>query len=374
MKKKAPIIILLLFLIAFTGVLFQKNLSHLAFSYSNSSQGPASITVAPYPQPQITTTTTTFLAVGDINLSRFIASQIQQSGNIDFPYLKIADTLTSTDFNFANLESPIAPSGKAIIGGSSLVFGTPISYAKSLKDFNFQIVNSANNHAFDRGLAGVDTTIATLNNLGIAHEGTGDTLDQAWTPAVVTSHGIKICFIGASYSSVNDSGKVVNNYVARIQDTSRLASSIAQARAECDFTVVTMHAGTEYTRTPNTAQTTFAHTAIDDGADMVIGAHPHWVQSIENYRGKYIFYSLGNFIFDQSWSEDTSEGLALKITVSKTTSTDSTIPPSTKLNTIELLPLIITHTQPALALPDQASQILQKIGQTTNIISPQADK
>ena len=80
-----------------------------------------------------------------------------------------------------------------------------------------------------------------------------------------------------------------------------------------------MHAGTEYTRTPMPQQITFAHAAIDDGADIVIGAHPHWVQTIEKYKGKYIFYSLGNFIFDQAWSQETMEGLTLKITVSKTT-------------------------------------------------------
>ena len=166
-------------------------------------------------------------------------------------------------------------------------------------------------------MAGVDVTRSTLDSLGIAHEGTGDNLDQAWTPAVVAANGIKICFIGASFSSINDGGKVTNNYVARIEDVAHLKSAIKTAKAECDFTVVTMHAGIEYTSTPNQAQITFAHTAIDDGADIVIGAHPHWPQTIEKYKGKYIFYSLGNFIFDQGWSQDTSEGLTLKITISK---------------------------------------------------------
>ena len=280
----------------------------------------------------------------------------------------------------------------------------------ALKDFNFQIINLANNHAFDQGLAGIDVTRKTLDNLGIAHEGTGDNLDQAGTPAVIESNGIKICFIGASFSSLNDGGKTTNPYVARIGDTANLQSAITSAKSECDFVVVTMHAGTEYTRTPNKAQTTFAHTAIDDGADIVIGAHPHWVQTIEKYcpnapaplplgegaamqraadegsanctNPKYIFYSLGNFIFDQAFSQDTSEGLTLKIKLSKTNTQNPLAPGAAsgddlqgsritaKLDSIELIPVIIENSQPRPATADESKKILQKIGQTESILYP----
>ena len=314
---------------------------------------------------QPASTTVTFLAVGDINLSRGVATNIQKAGDANLPFLGMADILKSTDFNFANLESPLASTGNEIVGGHSLVFGAPLDYAKSLVDFKFKILNLANNHAFDLGLGGINTTRTTLDNLGIIHEGTGDNLDQAWTPAPVTVNGIKICFIGASYSSINDSGKATNNYVARTGDLDRLKSAIHNSQLSCDFTIVTMHAGVEYTRTPTDAQTTFARAAIDDGADIVIGAHPHWVQTIDQYKGKYIFYSLGNFIFDQDWSEDTSEGLTLRITLSK--ATQSTLQGSRKpanLDSIQLIPIIIKNTAPRAATQQETKAILSKINET----------
>jgi hypothetical protein len=349
------------------------------------------------------TSTATFLAVGDIMLSRNVALAMQNAENIDYPFLGMTDVLHGTNFNFANLESPFTDMGNlkqmdshargtpcvpgcpcdfkgGVIGGHSLIFGAPCLYAPGLKDYNFQIINLANNHAFDQGLEGLDYTTSMLSELNIQHEGTGDNLDQAWTPAVVTANGIKICFVGASYSSINDGGKATNNYVSRIQDVVRLKLAIQNAKVECDFVVATMHAGTEYTRNPNDEQTTFAHAAIDDGADIVIGAHPHWVQTVEKYNGKYIFYSLGNFIFDQNFSQDTMEGLTLKITVSKNTSLNPLAPgaatsddlqgqrqPAT-LDSIELLPVIVQNSQPRPATEEEAKSILSKIGQIENIL------
>jgi|GEM_PF-919061 len=359
----------------------------------------------------IAATSATFLAVGDIMLSRNVAAAIQKSGDVDLPFSNISNLLKSTDFNFGNLESPVSPPSPSgggikgeggIIGGHSLLFGAPADYLKSLSDYNFQIINLANNHAFDQGLAGIDVTRSTLDNLNIAHEGTGDDLDQAWTPAVVEANGIKIGFIGASYASTNDGGKTTNNYVARIEDLQNLKSAILNLKSQADFIVVTMHAGTEYTRTPNQAQITFAHTAINDGADIVIGAHPHWIQTIEKYcpgndaavgeglkpspttgqNCKYIFYSLGNFIFDQNFSQETMQGLTLKITLSKSGSSNPQAPGAASLDdlqgsripatleSIELLPIIITNSQPRPATADETKKILQKIGQTSFIIKP----
>jgi gamma-polyglutamate biosynthesis protein CapA len=333
------------------------------------------------PRGALASTTTTFLAVGDIMLSRDVAVAINKAGNIDYPFTNVSGLLKSTDFNFANLESPVSPT-KPIVGGSSLIFGAASTSLVGLKDYNFQIINLANNHGFDQGLPGVDATRSTLDNLGITHEGTGDNLDQAWTPAVVESNGIKICFIGASFSSLNDGGKVTNNYVARIEDTTHLQSAITTAKGECDFVVVTMHAGTEYTRTQNQSQITFAHTAVDDGADIVIGAHPHWVQTIDKYKGKYIFYSLGNFIFDQNFSQGTTEGLTLKIQISKNQATNPTaigaaslddlqgsrVP--AQLDSITLIPVIITNSQPRPATSDETKTILNKIGEKETVLYP----
>jgi poly-gamma-glutamate capsule biosynthesis protein CapA/YwtB (metallophosphatase superfamily) len=368
------------------------------------------------PRGDIATTSATFLAVGDIMLSRNVALTISKANDSNLPFEGMADILKSVDFNFANLESPFAPMTKyEIIGGHSLIFAAPLAYATVLANYNFKILNLANNHAFDLGLPGIKSTRENLDIARILHEGTGENLDQAWTPAVITSNGIKICFIGASFSSINDGGKTTNNYVARIEDLNNLKSAIRNSQLSCNFIVVTMHAGTEYTRKPNDAQIKFAHAAIDDGADIVIGAHPHWVQTIERYcplqysppleggaRGgnlksnlvcpnpKYIFYSLGNFIFDQNFSQDTMEGLTLKIALSKTGATadspsfskegaggsslsaddiqGSRIPAA--LQSIELIPVIIQNSQPRAATGDESKKILKKINLNLNILTP----
>lgn len=347
------------------------------------------------PQNSAATTTVNFLAVGDIMLSRNVAAASLKAGDDNYPFEKASDLLKSTNFNFANLEGPVA-TGTPVVGGHSLVFGESAASLQSLKDYNFQIINLANNHAFDQGLAGIDKTISTLNNLGVTHEGAGDNLDQAWQPAVVSSGGLQICFVGASYASINDGGKTTNDYVARIGDIAHLQSAINTAKSECDFVVVTMHAGTEYTRLPNAAQTAFAHAAIDDGADVVIGAHPHWVQNIEKYKNKYIFYSLGNFIFDQAWSQDTMQGLTLKMTISKANCHPELVSGSTSepgmdsgsgagmtcgdslqgekvpatLESIQLIPVIITNSQLRAATPQETKIILNKIGETNTILKP----
>ena len=316
-----------------------------------------------------TSSTASFLAVGDINLSRNVAAFIVKNQTTDYPFAGITDLLKSTNFNFANLESPIAP-GLPIIGGTSMTFAAPSGNAQALQNYNFEILNLANNHAYDQGLAGINKTKTVLDNLGIAHEGTGNNLNEAWIPAVVTANGIKICFVGAAYGT-NTGGSVAAQYIAEIADTAHLQKAIATAKQECDFTVATMHAGIEYTRTPNQAQMDFAHTAIDDGADIVIGAHPHWVQTIEKYNGKYIFYSLGNFIFDQDWSQETQEGLTLKIMLSKPVSSSLQGPRQpAALDSIELIPIIIDSSQPRPATSDETKTILQKINQVATVLYP----
>ena len=130
-----------------------------------------------------------------------------------------------------------------------------------------------------------------------------------------------------------------------------------------------MHAGIEYTRRPNRSQIEFAHRAIDAGADLVIGTHPHWIQTLEKYHGRNIFYSLGNFIFDQR-KTNTREGLVLRITVSRPQSEQA---PSMRaeFDQIELIPVVIEH----IGIPRKASQaestaILKKIGITDVLIMP----
>jgi poly-gamma-glutamate synthesis protein (capsule biosynthesis protein) len=280
------------------------------------------------------------------------------------------DVFRSTDFNFGNLEVPI--SGNNNVVGKGLVFNMHTRDIAGLKAYNFKVLNLANNHALDQGINGLRQTQRFLDEHGFTYLGVGDNLEQAWQPKTITVKDVKIGFVGASYASVNDGGVARNDYVARIEDKDRLKSAIDRLRAEgADFIVATMHAGVEYQRRPHQPQIDFAKSAIDFGADIVIGAHPHWAQIFETYKGKYIFYSLGNFIFDQEWSRDTKEGLALKITLYNRKSSAQPASAS-RVEQIELIPVVIeNYSTPRPATEAEAQQILKKIGAPDRIIKPQ---
>jgi poly-gamma-glutamate synthesis protein (capsule biosynthesis protein) len=327
-------------------------------------------------------TSASFLAVGDIMLSRNVAAAIKKADNPLLPFEKTADVFKAVDFSFGNLESPFSGSDYFNSSGS-MVFNAPRNNIKGLVDNKFKVLSLANNHALDQETKGLEYTIKYLDDNNIQYIGAGKNKDEAWQPAIIDTSGIKICFIGASYASINDNGKTTNDFVARIDDITGLKSAMRNAQSACNFIIVTMHAGTEYTRKPNQAQIDFARAAIDAGADMVIGSHPHWIQTMEKYNGKYIFYSLGNFIFDQMWSVDTKEGLVLKIKISKSKLQNPTAPQAANLDdlqgtripatleSIELIPVIIeNYSTPRPANDEEAIRILQKINQAEKKLYP----
>lgn len=325
-------------------------------------------------------TAITFIAVGDIMLSRRIAQTIQKKQDPNFPLAPISELLTSTDFNFANLESPFS-SKDTFNAGRTFSFNAPKTNAKLLVDNKFSVVSTANNHAFDQGSDGIFTTLRILRDNNILPVGTATTTEQAWIPQILSIKKVKIAFLAASYASENDGGIRKNSYVARIEDTEKLKAALFLARQQANFVIVSMHAGIEYTRKPNEQQTAFARAAIDNGADIVIGAHPHWIQTIEEYKGKYIFYSLGNFVFDQDWSQETSEGLTIKVTLTTqgiqhtqgATINDlqgTKIP--LEIKQIELIPVIISKDlQTRKATDAESKKILDSINQTTRFLYPQ---
>lgn len=318
-----------------------------------------------------------FNAVGDIMLSREVAGKIDKANDPLLPFRSMGQILTSADFNFGNLESPITK-GTQYIFENQFTFNAPEEFARGLATYNFKVLSLANNHAADQGPEGLKLTKTILEQWGLSPIGSGASRTEAWTEKIIEVHGIRIGFVAAGYG-VNRGGLGNEQFIALLKETTELENSINRVKTYSDYIVVSMHAGTEYTRTPNKAQTDFARAAIDAGADMVIGAHPHWIQPIEQYKGKYIFYSLGNFIFDQEWSQDTKEGLALKITVYSDQVTGAGTrgdqlqgqPIKATLNSIELIPVIIeNYSTPRPANEDETTRILKKINQPDTTLFP----
>lgn len=332
-------------------------------------------------------TEVTFLAVGDIMLSRDVAERIDKNNKDGFwPFRNLEAELHSTDFNFGNLESPFSGSDQYKFS-NNFIFNAPTWTMPGLAQYNFKVLNLANNHIHNQGTEGIAYTKNLLAQNSLLGLGVGKTLDEAWQGQVYSVKGIRVGFISANYAGLLAD---INYQIAQISQTDYLKKSIADLKTKSDFIVVTMHAGEEYTRQPTQAQIDFAHAAIDAGADIVIGAHPHWVQTTEQYNGKYIFYSLGNFVFDQEWSQDTKEGLMLKISLSKNGSCaaqpklspsgqqqvscsdslqGSSIPAS--LKQIQLIPVIIeNYGQPRVATEVEKQNIFKKIDVMNEVITP----
>ncbi len=301
-----------------------------------------------------------FLAFGDLIVSYRVGRAIAAANDPLLPFRSLDGLLSSVDFSFANLEAPfdrLRAKSEHELGG--------------LSHYNFKVLSLANNHAMDRGQEGLWHTLALLRSKDIVPVGVGRNMDEAWAGAVVEIRGFRIGFVAASYTSINSSRKLWLDFVARITQRHRLRKTIRALRKRCDFVVAAMHAGVEYVRWPSREQILFAQAAIDSGADIVIGSHPHVVQPVRSYRGKYIFYSLGNFIFDQTRPDAVKESAAVRITLSKPSasalsSKQSAAAPASRpvatLEALEVIALINNNvTRPRLALPAEAARILRRM-------------
>jgi poly-gamma-glutamate capsule biosynthesis protein CapA/YwtB (metallophosphatase superfamily) len=302
-------------------------------------------------QPKVTT----LFFGGDIMLSRNVAGKIYAANDFSLPFRNIADEISKTDIAFANLESPFHTSGDHSVEGS-LVFNADPKFVEGLKLAGFDILSTANNHSMDQGSIGLIDTQDVLTTAGILPVGTGDDCHDG---KIITKNNIRFGFLAYSYTAFNTGG-TDNPYpqVCDANDLAALKKDIQTLRPKVDILIVSTHMGVEYTRTPSESQINFAHTSIDAGADLMIGNHPHWVQTIEQYKGKWIFYAMGNLVFDQMWSTETREGLTATVTFR-----------DKSLDKIELKPVIIDNfCCPRWANETETKSILSKINLTSTTL------
>jgi poly-gamma-glutamate synthesis protein (capsule biosynthesis protein) len=242
-----------------------------------------------------------------------------------------------------------------------MTFVAPFRAAAGLKASGFDAVSVANNHSFNGGVAGYRDTLAELDRLGVASFGGGLTSTAAHTARFLTVKGIKVALLGYSGIAGSTPAGADSPGMAYLSmapwgqyDPSQadsMAADIQAAHSRADVVIVYYHWGTEYTHDANADQRVIAHRAIDAGADVVLGAHPHWVQGVEWYQGHLITYSLGNFIFDQSWATETKQGTMLQATFE-----------GRHLTSAALLPYEIhDNLQPRPASPAAATQILADV-------------
>jgi len=228
----------------------------------------------------------------------------------------VSDVFEKADFGFVNLETPVAPAHSH--GSKPFMFDAPIALLDGLKASGIKIVSFANNHVMDQGWPGFTETREHLREKGLLFAGSGDTVAQQWQPVITEANGIKVGWLGmtrwlnGNRNPEKDDEPHVNFFPypgesggAPGADEARVLDAVKAARAQCDFLVVSIHWGIEYAPAPRPEDVDMAHKMLEAGASVIVGHHPHVLQPVETYktqdgRNTVIFYSLGNFLSNQS--------------------------------------------------------------------------
>lgn len=235
--------------------------------------------------------TTEIILVGDVMLGRSVMIKILEDNDYLYPFANVLGTLRNADIVYANLESPIVKN--CPIHESGYKFCTLPDIAQSLSGAGIDVVTLANNHSRNYGEDGLSQTQEFLINNAIAVTGLGNL-------EIIEVNNTKFGFLGFDYTiSVPEESDF---------------DLIVNSKQEVDILFIGIHWGVEYTSIATDQQRALAKRFIDSGADVISGHHPHWVQEIEYFNGKPVYYSLGNFVFDQMWSEETKKGLVVRLT------------------------------------------------------------
>jgi len=243
-------------------------------------------------------------AVGDINLGRGIVKARLLSGDTLYPFLALRDSLAAADITFGNLESPIAPdsSPEPDSGG---VFAAPPTAAVALARAGFDVVSTANNHAWDAGQPAVEETMRQLTRAGVRFVGSGFGRDMAEQPVILERRGWRVAFFAitrawnpAPYTFYKHAGA---DWIAW-GDTTWISPAIRAIKASgrADLVVVSVHGGREYADSAPDYHRDLLYELVDAGADLVLAHHPHVLQPVVWYKHKPIVQSLGNFVFTQT--------------------------------------------------------------------------
>lgn len=271
MKKKLPYLIFTaLFFVAFFAFLFFSKTEHIVNELKNI--------------PVFRKTSVSVLNFGDVMFDRGVRNIIENKKRDPFEYIKMdLDKIQDYDVVIANLEGPIVVMDRKLCQQKAYNFQFATDTTDRLKSIGINMVNIANNHSYDCYQKGVDSTKKYLNEAGIPYMGDTD-VEKSYVVKEINRK--KIAFVGIDRTV---SATPILKYYELIK----------KLKTENNFVIVDIHWGTEYLLTENESQVVVGHGLVDSGADVVFGHHPHVIEPVRIYKGKVIFFSLGNFVFDQ---------------------------------------------------------------------------
>ena len=297
----------------------------------------------------------TIAAVGDIMLGHRAEPYLVKEGPA-YPFVSVLPVLREADLVAGNLESPISTRGTAVKNKTFTLRVGPIAL-DSLLAAGIRVVTLANNHILDFGPLALQDTLAGLSERSIMSTGAGMDLDDARAPALVKVKDRTIAFLSYSltfpiefYASKRRPG-TAPGYADFVR------ADIQKVRSQADLVVVSFHWGAELMTAAKDYQVDLGHKAIDWGADLVLGHHPHILQELELYKGRLIAYSLGNFVFG-SESERTNTSMILLCTFKEK-----------GLVRVEVVPLDVNNYrvayQPKVLTGKKAAEVLEGINESS---------
>lgn len=237
------------------------------------------------------------LNFGDVMFDRGVRNIIENKKRDPFEYIKKdLDKISGYDFTIVNLEGPIVTMDRSLCQDKAYNFQFSPDTADRLKSIGINMVNIANNHAYDCYQKGIDSTKKYLDEFGILYIGDVD-VEKSFVVKKINEK--KIAFVGIDRT-------VSANSIIKYYEL------IKKLKSENDFVVVNIHWGTEYSLIETDSQTVVGHGLVDSGADVVFGHHPHVIEPVRIYKNKAIFYSLGNFVFDQT-GENENKGIGVGV-------------------------------------------------------------
>lgn len=281
----------------------------------------------------------TLIATGDIIPARSVNTQTIKRNDFTWGWKNIAPILQEGDITLINLESPLIPN--CPVTDEGMKFCGDQRHIEGLLSAGVDVVSIANNHVGNYGIEGVQETVRLLEKNAMRVIG-GDK-----QPVTIQVKNVKVSFLAYNDIGYKEEG-------IAWAETQIMKQEIAEAKKQSDVVVVSMSWGVEYTREPSDRQQELAHIIIDAGADLIIGNHPHWIQTVEHYKEGYIMYAHGNTIFDQMWSEETKIGVIGKYTFL-----------GKKLKEVEFIPTYIkNYGQPMLLTGELKEKVLQMLNGT----------
>ena len=271
-------------------------------------------------------TTISLVATGDIMCHNSQYNDAAKNGTYDFSYVfeDVTDIISSADVAIGNLETTFA--GKERGYSSYPTFNTPEQLATNLKDAGFDILTTANNHSLDTGYKGIEGTIANLDEVGILHTGTFDSPEKKDEILIKNVNGINIAVLSYTYGTNGIPVPKGKEYCINLIDKDLIKTHLDKAKElKPDLIIVSMHWGEEYLLKPNKEQNELADFLFENGADIILGSHPHVLEKMEKReieledgtkKDGFVIFSLGNFVSGQK-KANTRNSIILSLKITK---------------------------------------------------------